>query len=454
LARIPQLLTREKRLGAVSAYLGDILPLIAELESGSQQRIRTFSQTAPDDIVQALRFLGGIKDAGIVVHGARGCANALTHTALDGIWAVTNLDQRDTILGSETILAETVRALHRRHRPWAIFIVATPVVAINNDDIRAAATELSEELDIPVIEVRTDGFRSRISATGFDAAAQAVLPLVLPVAGERRTDLVNLLAIDGGRGLQNIISLLDGLGLEANVLPYGADQVGFRRAASAALSVTFDPDATDALGLGLEREQGVAFLRLPVPIGVAATDRFLASIAEATGRGPPLPLVVAPAGDNLRGKRVVLALPPAAAFAAAELVEWLGAEIVGASVDYVDDSHIDALKAFAARRPDLPLHVAAGQPFEHVNRLARLKPNLFIGSPDLAALAARLGIPGVGIRPDDLLGTYGTAHLARQTSKALQNTALVQRLATARVAHYQQSWFKRSPDWHIKFEVK
>jgi hypothetical protein len=53
-----------------------------------------------------------------------------------------------------------------------------------------------------------------------------------------------------------------------------------------------------------------------------------------------------------------------------------------------------------------------------------------------------------------LFGGLGAEHLARSASKALRNTALVQRLAAARVAHYQQSWLKRSPDWHIKFEVK
>jgi nitrogenase molybdenum-iron protein alpha/beta subunit len=453
-ARIPQLLTREKRLGAVNAYLGEVLPLIAELESGASQRIRTFSQTAPDDIGQALRFLGSINGAGIVVHGARGCANALTLAAPKGCWAVTNLDQRDTILGSDSILSQTARALYRRHLPWAIFIVATPVVAINNDDIRTAAEELSAELEIPVIEVRTDGFRSRISATGFDAAAKAVLPLVPLTESERRGDLVNLLAIESGRGLQHIISLLNGLGLEVNLLPQGADEDSFRRAATAALSVTVNPGEADALGLGLEEEFGVAFLRLPPPIGSAATHRFITAIAQATGRAadpePVAPTVV----DDLRGKRVALTLPPATAFGTADLIEQLGGEIVGISVDYIDASHVDALRDFAAGRPSLPLHVANLQPFEHANRLARIKPDLFIGSAELAASAARTGIPAVTIRPDDLLGTLGEARLARLATKALRNTALVQRLAASHTPAYQPAWFKRSPDWHIKFEVK
>jgi nitrogenase molybdenum-iron protein alpha chain len=135
-------------------------------------------------------------------------------------------------------------------------------------------------------------------------------------------------------------------------------------------------------------------------------------------------------------------------------VEWLGAEIVGISVDHVDLSHVEALTKLAARWPQLPLHVAAGQPFEHANRLARLKPDLFIGQAELAALAARAGIAAVTVRPDDLLGRIGADHLARQAAKALHNTALLQRLSAARTTLYQPAWFRRSPDWHIKFEVK
>ncbi len=452
MARIPQLLIREKRLDALGAYLGGVAPLIAELESGALQRIRTFAQTTPDDIVQALTWLGGLDGAGIVVHGARGCAGVLPLAAPHGRWAVTNLDQRDTILGSDDVLAQTVRALHDRHRPWAIFIVATPVVAINNDDISAVAAELTDELEIPVIEVRSDGFRSRIAATGADAAAQALLPLIIPTEAARDARLVNLLAVEAGRGVAEIARLIEGLGLAVNLLPHGADADGLQRAATAALSVTVDPDRLEALGRGLEQSHGVPLLRLPPPIGVAATQRFVAAIAAATNRAVPTPSA-ATLASILQGRRVALAQPAAAGFALADLIEELGGEVISVSVDAIDTSHLAALKDFAARHPTGPVHVADGQPFEHVNRLARLKPDLFVGPPELAVLAARAGIAAVAARPDDLFGYTGAARLARQAAKALGNTKLVARLAS-RGATYQANWFRRSPDWYIKFEVR
>nr|WP_210313383.1 nitrogenase component 1 [Rhodopseudomonas rhenobacensis] len=447
------MLIREKRLGAIGAYLGDVAPLVAELLSGqSADRIRTFAQSAPDDLIRALAVLGAIRGTAIVVHGARGCSAALTRFAPQGAWAVTNLDQRDTILGSETILSDTVRALVRRHRPWAVFIVATPVIAINNDDIRAAALELSEELDIPVIEVRTDGFRSRIAATGFDAAAQAVLQLVPPAEQARRDDLVNLLATQAGPGLVALERELQSLGLTVNRLPHAADAEGFRRAATAALSVTVDPDSTAALGDGLAAVHGVPLLRLPPPVGTAATNHFVAAIAAATGRTVPAG-IEASGLETLSGRRVAVAAAPATAFALGDLIVELEGELVGISVDHIDRTHIGALQDFAVKRPDLPLHVADGQPFEHANRLRRLAPDLFIGPADLAALAARSGIPALSIDADELLGYRGVARLARRASRALGNTALVQRLAGGR-GDYQPGWFKRSPDWYIKLEVK
>ena len=141
--------TRERRLNALSAYLGEIESLIAEFDAGvPTTRIRTFSQTAADDVTAALGVAGEIEGLGVVVHGARGCAGALAPRT-DRPWVVTNLNQRDTILGADGALARTLRQLHRRHQPWAIVIVATPVVAINNDDIQAVAEELSDELAIP-----------------------------------------------------------------------------------------------------------------------------------------------------------------------------------------------------------------------------------------------------------------------------------------------------------------
>lgn len=444
--------TRERRLNALSAYLGDIETLIGEFEAGAPSpRIRTFSQVAADDVSAALRVLAEIDGLGIVVHGGRGCAGALAGCS-DRPWAVTNLDQRDTILGADGVLARTLRTLHRRHRPWAIVVVATPVVAINNDDIQAVAEEVSDELGIPIIELRTDGFRSRVAATGIDIAAQAVAALVSP--GEGRHDhLINLLAFECGPGVASVAAGLVDLGLGVNLLPAGAGQDALVRASHAAASVALFDDEAEMLGSELERLHGVPLLRLPPPIGAAATHRFAAEIAAFAGLPAPTlpPTTTVPLGA-ITGRSVVVALPPSQAFAVADLIAAAGGELAGLSVDWIDTLHLAALKTLALARPALPVHIAAGQPFELTNWLGKIRPDLVIGTPVTAAVAARAGLAAVAVRADELLGAAADARLGRRIERALANPALGHRLGAS--PDYRAGWLKRSPDWHIKREVR
>jgi len=452
MARRPGLLIREKRLQGLSAYLGAAGPLLEEFARGdAAQRVRTFSQVAPDDVTAALAFLGSIEGAAIVVHAPRGCANALAASAA-AAWAVTGLNQRDTIIGSGSVLDKTVRAIVARHRPWVVFVVGGPVVAINSDDSVSATAELTEELGIPVQVVRTDGFRSRIAATGFDAAVQAVLPLIEPNWQPKLPDLVNLIALS--RPLADAVAeLLTPLGLSANTLPAGANANAFATAARARASIVLDGDAGEVLAQVLETEHGVPSLRVPLPIGFESTAAFLTALAEATGRDLPASAEPAPVANTLAGARVHLAFPPTLAFAATKLVEELGGSISGITVDHFDTTHVEAATAFAARHPDAPLHIAAGQPFELVNSLAKSAPDLFVGAPALAALASASGVPSIGAEAHRLIGDRGAAWLARAARKARSNPAFARRLAK-RAPAYASGWLRRSADWHIKQEVR
>ena len=451
MARRPGAITRERRLQTISAWLDVPAALEAQFAAGETvQRIRTFSQATPDDLLAALDLLAGIDGAGIVVHGPRGCAAALAARAPAGSWAVTGLDQRDTIMGSEGAVSRAVMSLHRRHRPWVIFVVATPVVAINSDDPRTSADELACELGIPVLVVRTDGFRSRVAATGYDAACQALLSLV--PATDAREDVVNLLAGDAETAAE-AVTLLASLDVAVNVLPAGADAAGFARAARARVSICLDPDVTGALGAGLEAAHGVKLLRGGVPIGLAATRRWLAGVAAATGRVEADSADAPDLGLPLAGVRVHLALPPDAVFRAAVLVGELGGSVSGLTVEHIDRTHAEALAEFARTNPSVVLHVAAGQPFETVNLLACERPDLFVGLPGLAALAAATGVPSVGVTPGALTGWQGAARLARRAGKALANQSFVRRLAAV-PPPYSAGWLRRSADWHIKQEVR
>jgi nitrogenase molybdenum-iron protein alpha/beta subunit len=444
--------------------------LLQEFESGEvEQRIRTFSQSAPDDVFVALELLAGIRDIGIIVHGPRGCAASLLQTTFNeagagGRWVVTNLSQRETIMGADTKLRAVVAAFHQRHRIKAIVVVATPTVAINNDDIQSVIEELSDELGTIIVPVFTSGFTSKAGVHGHDVALHSLVKRLLRNRPESRGDGINLLSVaDSEEDRAEAERLVSALGLEVQTLPRGATLESLVRAGEAKLSVPLNFDTTSYLGEAIESITGVPFLRAPRPIGLPATKRWLARIGEATGKetqAQELHALEAAAlgsvleASPLRGKRVYVSLEPATALGVLELAQELGGEIAGLSVTHLDRAHVEALREFQNNAPALSIHVGHEQGFEELNLIRRSKPDLYIGSGAQLVQVARTGIPSVHLGRIPIVGYQGVRAFARALSNALRNPAFLAGLAIGTPGAFQPNWFQRSPNWHIKMEVK
>lgn len=455
MARRPRLEPRETRLDATGAFLGTAAALAREYaaEEPPPRRIRTFSEAAPDDLRVALSILSRIRDLGLVVHGPAGCATRPAG-ALAAL-AVTDLDEQDTVLGSGDVLAETLRRLDATARPAALAVLGSPVVAINNDDIRATVAELTQELGKPVVWVRTDGFRSAIAATGADAAADALLQVADPGEAPRDPGLLNLLTTTRGPGIEALVAAIEALGWRVNRLPDAARVADLRRAATAAASLVLEPDTLDPLAEGLERRFGVVRLGLGVPVGPGATTALLRRLAALADVPAPAPAAFPfPAIGALEGRRIAIALAPAWALAVADLVEELGGEVVLLSVPHLDRSHAAALHAFAERRPSVQLHVGDAQGFETAGLLRRVAPDAVLGLADTVAQALRQGLPAAVAVHDRLIGPAAADYLLRLVEDATEGSALAGHAARASGARYSAAWLRRSPDWHIKQEVR
>lgn len=459
--------SREKRLDTITAYYGGIQPLLDEYAAAAvPQRIRTFSQGTADDLICALRLLAGIRNAVTIVHGPRGCAAAqLYHETVGGSrrWGVTNLDERDTIMGADAKLRVTVKAFWRLYRPELLFIVATPAVAINNDDIQSVADELGDELSVPIIPVYVSGFASRCAASGYDTALHSLARQFARGRGERGRSLVNLVSVaETAADRAEAERLLGELGLGVTTLPDGADAERFGRIGHAGQTLLLDPDRGDYLGGVLQATFGIPVVESGRPIGVAATGAWLAAIGSETGRErEAAELHVRSAATlndlleeaPLRGVRVCLGLPTATAFAVADLVRELGGEVVGITVDQIDRRHGSRLVELQRITPNLQLHVAADQPFEESNILRRLRPGLYVGGAGTLVQAAHLGIPAVSPDRTPLIGYRGVTAFAHAAARALKNSSFVTALA-GNGQPYLDAWYRRSPNWHIKQEVK
>jgi nitrogenase molybdenum-iron protein alpha chain len=457
-SKAPQ--NREKRLDALSAYLGDSGTLAREFgEKNVNQKIRTLPRATMTTFSR--RQLFRHSDAVTIIHGPEDAAAEHYFIFRERVVGVTNLDA-DTIMGAIK-LRNTVTA-HRRYRPQVLFIVSTPVVAINNDDIQSVVDELSEELEVTIVPVYAEGFKSKTPVTGYDTALHALLKYLVRGGHQNRGKFVNLLSVaESPADRKEIEQLLVKIGFTVNTLPDGARAEEIVRAKNAAFSIAINPDYSDYLGKALESEYQVPYLNQPRPIGIRDTGRWLHAIGEAGGRaGAAATLHVLEsatldkviADSVLKGIRVYVNLPTAVTAGVINLVRELGGEVVGVPVDHLDRLHEGFIDELKSEMADLQLHVAHGQPFEVVNILQRLVPDLYVGSSSLAASVARLGIPVMTPGDPGILGYRGVENFAFQAAKALRNKAFVRHLAEKTTLPYHDNWFQRSSNWHIKQEVK
>lgn len=460
--------SREKRLDALGAWLGPVSAASAEFAAEEIiQRIRTFAQSSHDDLLYALRILAGIKDSITIIHGPRGCAAAgLYHTAAGSNtrWVVTNLDERDTIMGADGKLRKAITALQHRYHPKVVFVVGNPVIAINNDDIQSVVEELHEEFDIPVVPIYVTGFSSQNAVSGYDTALHALLKYLSgknPAVEKNET--VNLLSVaEHPLDRDEAKTLLEELGIVLNVFPDDSSIDSFRSATTARASIPLCHDAPEYLGSILQEKYGVALIHVLRPVGIEGTERWLTSIGAVLGKETAAAeLHVRKAAEtrrtlgefSLQGVKVYISLSSANAFSVIELVEELGGEIAGVTVTHLDRLHNRHLVELAARNPELQVHVSDGQAFEELSILRKLSPDLYLGDSTHIGQVARLGFPVVSLEAISFIGYSGVIRLARHIRIALGNRSFGATLTSVKTP-YQESWYRRSHNWYIKREVK
>lgn len=472
-----RLLIREKRLNGIAAFYGEAGTLLEELkQNGPHQRIRTFAQETHHDLHYAMKLLGSIPESAMVIHGAAGCGGAERMAAAGGPagknWVTTNLNERDTIMGSDFKLREAVLSVYAKSRPKLIFIIAAPVVAINNDDIESVLLELQEELDAALIPVYTDGFSTKLGESGCDYAQHALLRY-LAVQPREQGDaarleggpLLTLLAVsESPENIRELAALTARAGFRTRVFPRFSARDQWSEAVRADYSASVHEDESDYTGHVLEERFSISYIPAPLPVGGSGTAQWLRAISESAGldiewiASEELKLREETHPEQLKGLRVYVNLPPAYAFGISGFLEELGAETAGFKLPYLDKRHLAQLEALAARQPDLKFLVGDGQPYEEANLLARLRPHVYIGSGKEAGCALRLGIPAIDVEQLPVLGFEGARRLLRRLEQLHRGPSLVRYLSGAAEGGqppvYQERWLQRSVNWHIKQEVK
>lgn len=459
-----KVLTRERRLSTLSHFDGTLKQLKNEV-TGEEipQKMRTFTQIADDEIIFAIQLLSKIKQSAVIVHGAVGCAASGIYYNQDFPvkWYSTNLNERDTILGSDEKLRSAVYRVNREQAPKVIFIVGTPVVAINNDDVNSVIMELEDELGIKIIFIYTDGFKTKTPVTGYDIALHGLMRYVVNgnVTGDpAQEEFINVITVSENTGnLVAVTKILSALQIKYRLLPQLSDIAAIESAGAARATVVLNEDEGALLAEGLEECFKVPYIKTPSPVGPDKTKAFILALAQALHieeraakyiEAEEEKLDQRLKASGLEGAKVFLEgnLPIISGLAA--FIREIGGEIGGIAAPYIDLQN----RRYLEELPDnIPVVIGPGQLFEKVNVLSRNQADYYISLSLDAAAVAGAGCKPVSLAHETYFGYEGAGNLLTLISEARRQEALCRRLHNE---HYKPSWLKRSSNWYVKQEVK
>lgn len=431
---------------------------------------RSFAQGLQCQQINSMAALMSLEDAVFISHSPQGCLGCSimavdmfrvgqAHRGIKNIRnpriIVTNIDQKSVVFGGEEKLRESVKKAVERYNPKLIFIYASCASGIIGDDIDAIAADLQKEYDAVIVPIHCEGFKSKICASGFDAAFLAINEYILKHEKlPKEKGLINLFApttisYADQKEMERMLSLI---GATVNYIPFYSSLEKIKKIPAAEASTSICKVFADEFMKTLWEDYDIPYSHTVMPIGIRNTDKWYRGIAKVIGKEKEVEEIiekehkrieplVAKLKSRLEGKRVFICGGTGRSFAAAALIDDFGMELVGLETPtYDEDAQID-IEYLNGIHKDFVLDIANMQPFEQVNLVKKLKPDAFIGVPEWAA---KLGIPTThvldGKRPT--MGYDGLLFLGNKIADQLENPGFNKKLAQHVKLPYKESWYE------------
>lgn len=439
---------------------------------------RSFSQGLQCQQINSLAALMSMEDSVFVVHSPQGCigctslANDLyqvgqAHRGIKLIknakLIVTNLDEKDIVHGGEEKLKEAILLAYERYNPKLIFIFTSCASGIIGDDIEAVTSEIQSQVSSILVPIYCEGFKTKICASGFDSAFISISKYLLDgVKVPKEKGLINLFAPTSVsyKDQLEIERMLSILGLHANYIPFYSSLEKIKKIPLAEASTAICKVFADEFMKTLEQDYDIPFSHTVMPIGIRNTDKWLRGVAAIFGKDKEVeeyierehqriqPLIDSIKG-RLEGKRVFICGGTGRSFAAAALIEDFGMKLAGLETPtYDDDAQID-IEYLNGIHGDYVVDIANMQPFEQVNLVRKLNPDVFIGVP---SWSARFGIPTTHVldmkRPT--MGYDGILYLGNKIADQIENPGFNKKLAKHARLPYKESWYEKDAFKFIK----
>lgn len=246
----------------------------------------------------ALSLISSIQRAVPIVHAGPGCGFTLTfgQNIANGYQYIgyasgfaapsTNTLEKHVVFGGENRLREQIRTTLEIMDADIFFVVSGCTAGLIGDDVRSIVEEFRGS-EKPVIFSETSGFKGN-TYRGYDLALRSLVDqLVLP-AEKKTKNLVNLFGVVPSQNafwqgdINEIVRLLNRIGVQVNLSGNGDNIETIRRAAEAELNIVLSANTGISTAELFKDKYQVPYIKYPLPIGTE-TSGFLWKVADTLG---------------------------------------------------------------------------------------------------------------------------------------------------------------------------
>jgi nitrogenase molybdenum-iron protein alpha chain len=493
---------RDERLVIGDSFAGCGGELLDCAKSGCLfKKNRSFWQSNACHMALTLMMAVTVENAVIVMHGPKGCGAQLHQLGVASAkgkgrrkkkpamtpWLTTNIDENDIIRGAEKKLRETILAADRDFHPEIIFVVATCAPSIIGDDIEDVVIGAAKSTAAEVVSLHCPGFKSRVVASAYDAFYHGLIKRLSfePVKyvdyqpiepGDQgyesrlkdyllqkqyTVNVFNATSI-GVDDENEIVRLLNALGLKARIFAEYCDAAELRTISEAALNVSMCNVHDDYILTFLKEKYGTPYVIAGMPVGFESTKNWLLTIAEhfdlrkraenlIYDEEERLRAAIKPLIREVEGKSVLLCGGVVRSGSEAMMFREFGMKVLGIRLYHYDNGAEPVIRETAEQFPGVPMAVS-NQLFEQLNQVRQLKPDLVVSHAGTQGPLAKAGVNAVQIFDADkaYFGYTGLYRFLRRIAFSFKNDSYQRRLAEHVSLPYKDSWWSKDPYHYIK----
>ena len=475
--------TRENRIGSITGYIGSLSDLANQSRCGTLKGCqRCFSQSSTCLSSCGLGQLSAIRDIAIIHHGPAGCSVASAGSYyLDKVMAkkrgVTNntvyvgtdMNEKDTIFGSAESLRSIILEVYKRYSPKAIFVSSSCATGIIGEDIDSIVDDVKDEIDVPIVAVHCEGFKSRIWASGFDISDHAVLSSIVKPPKEKRNTINFKNFYESAR--PEIIEMFKQFDLEPIFLYCNSTVEELSHISESLATTCICGTLGNYLGNGLEEKYGVPYVRTINPLGIAGFETWLREIGRVTDRSEKVENYIKEqraiyipqieeVAKQLKGLKAVLGMGPGYTFEVSRVLNELGIEVVWALAWHYDKKYENgdvppSMQYLLENDVDFEASVADQQNYEVMNILNKYQPDLYLSRhPGSTVWAIKNGTPAVYVADEYMIFGYKhTLEFAQAVLDSINNRSFEKNLARRVKLPYTDWWYEQNVDKFLE-EVK